>query len=257
LIRQTVPLPEPGPGDVVVGVGAVSLNFRDYAIALGLYAPNQSLPLTLCSDAAGTVLATGREVKTWRVGDRVTTHYIQDWLSGRGTAKVQTKTLGSPLEGVLRNVIVIPEHGLVRTPDYLTDIEAATLPIAALTAWSALVTTACVKGDEFVLVQGSGGVSLFGIQIAKALGLKVIATTGSAAKAQKLRELGADEVVVASHGKDWSTPVRRASGGGVDVVLDVGGGATVAQSVKALRHQGRVSASDFLAECSRRFLWAL
>ena len=246
LIREKAPIVRPGPRDVVVKVLSVALNFRDYAIALGVYAPDQPLPITPCSDAVGVVTEIGDAVTDWAVGDRVLTHYTQDWIDGPGTREVQARTLGAPLEGVLRSIVTVPEHGLVAPPKGLSAREACTLPIAGLTAWSALTTTAQATPGETVLLQGSGGVSLYGLQLAKALDLTVIVTTSSDAKAKKLKELGADHVLVTPHGKDWSGAVRRLAPNGVDIVLDVGGGATVTSAVKAAGHRGRIVCIGFL-----------
>ena len=243
---EPVALATLGPQDVRIEGLAASLNFRDYAIALGLYAPHQTLPLTIGSDFCGIVVEVGSDVTRFKPGDPIVTHDIQDWLDGPGTRALQRNTLGSPLQGVLATSCVLPEHGLVQTPKNLTAQEASTLPIAALTAWSALTATANVRSDDVVLVQGSGGVSLFAVQLANALGADVIATTSSASKAERLRALGASDVIITPHNHDWSDQVRRKVSGGVDVVLDVGGGATVTSSVRSLGHGGRVVCIGFL-----------
>ena len=241
------PVPAPGPHDVVVAVDAVSLNFRDYAIALGLYDPDQALPLVPASDAVGRVVATGSDATEWQVGERVLTNYMKGWMDGPGTADKQVATLGSPEPGVLSTHIVQPQTNLVAPPDHLDDFEACALPVAGVTAWAALTTLAGAKACDTLLVQGSGGVSLFGILLGKALGLRVIATTGGPGKVDRLRALGADEVLVVNYKGQWSDLVREATGGrGVDIVLDVGGGPSVAQSVKACAHGGRVLCIGFL-----------
>lgn len=241
------------PLEVRIKVNTVSLNFRDYAIALGLYAPNQTLPLVPCSDACGEIIEIGSDVKKWKVGDRVITHYIQDWIDGPGKDLIKRNTLGSPLEGVLQTSIICPEHGIILAPDSLTNEESSTLPISGLTAWSALTTHAKAKKGETLLIQGSGGVSLFGIQIGRALGLNVIVITGSKNKEKKLKELGANKVIIANHTEDWSKDVILETKSGVDIVLDVGGGATIYTSSKSLKHSGRIICIGFLGGINPKF----
>lgn len=234
------------PDEVRVSVKAISLNFRDYAISLGLYSPDQSLPFIPCSDASGLVTEIGTAVKSFKIGDRVITHYIQGWNDGPGTAENQKNTLGSPLEGVLQSSIIIPEQGIILAPNTLDEISASTLPIAGLTAWSALTTKAKARPGEILLVQGSGGVSLFAIQLGKALGLNIIAITSNKTKANKLSELGADKVIIAKHGEEWSEKILSETKDGVDIILDVGGGSTISSSSKSLKHGGRIVSIGFL-----------
>ena len=250
--QREIQVPALAANEVLLDVEAVSLNFRDYAVALGMYSPSQSLPLTPCSDATCTVIETGKDVTLWRPGDRIITHFARDWLDGAGSAVLKSRTLGSPLSGVLQTQVVMGELGLVRAPESLTNVEASTLTIAGLTAWSALTRVTKAERGEVLLVQGSGGVSLYGILLGKELGLKVIVTTSSATKAERLRALGADQVVVTPHGEDWSAKVREANGDGVDIVLDFGGGSTLGSSIKAARHGGRIACIGFLGGIAPR-----
>lgn len=233
--------PDPGPGRVVVRVRAVSLNYRDLLTVEGKYNPKQPLPLVPCSDGAGEVEAVGDGVRRIKVGDRVCSLFAQRWLSGEPTRDKIRSTLGGPLDGMLAERVVLSEEGLVRTPEHLTDEEASTLPCAAVTAWNALVTRGRVAAGDTVLVQGTGGVSLFALQIAKLLGARVIATSSSDEKLARARELGADDGINYREVPEWGARVKELTGGdGADLVVEVGGAGTLQQSLRAVRIGGRV-----------------
>jgi NADPH:quinone reductase-like Zn-dependent oxidoreductase len=226
--------PEPGPGEVLVGVRAISLNYRDHLTIMGQYNPRQPLPLVPCSDAAGEVLALGEGVSGFKVGDRVMTVFAQDWIAGRPTRERLRSTLGGPRDGVLRERAVFPERGLVAVPPHLDFAEAATLPCAALTAWNALTKFVPILPGQRVLLLGTGGVSIFGLQFAKALGAEVFITSSRQDKLARARELGADHGIDYTLIEDWGREVRRLSANeGVDMVLEVGGAGTLAQSLRA------------------------
>ena len=234
------PDPEPGPGQLVVRVKAVSLNFRDLLVVKGLYTRKLPLPLTICSDAAGEVAAVGAGVTRVKPGDRVCGIFMSRWLAGPCTDAAARSALGAFEQGVLAEQVVMSEEAVVRTPAHLTDEEAATLPCAAVTAWNALVVQGGLKAGETVLVQGTGGVSILALQLAKSAGARVVATTSSGAKAERLRELGAATVVNYTETPEWDDAVRKAAGY-VDQVIEIGGAGTFNRSLKAVKMGGYVA----------------
>ncbi|MEM9594282.1 MAG: NAD(P)-dependent alcohol dehydrogenase [Acidobacteriota bacterium] len=234
--------PEPGHGEILLRMSAASLNFRDLLMANGHYNPRQPLPLVPCSDGVGVVAAVGPGVTRVEPGQRVATVFCQSWIAGPPTRDRIRSTLGGPIDGTLAELSVLPEDGVVPVPDYLTDIEAATLPCAALTAWSALAVQGDVRAGDTVLVQGTGGVSLFALQIARALGARVIVTSSQDAKLERVRELGSWAEINYVDDPDWGRTARQLTGGvGVDHVVDVGGAGTLEQSCKAVRVGGHIS----------------
>lgn len=247
-IRQVDrPVPEPGPGQVRVNLKAASLNYRDLVVAKGGYLRNQTRPVVPLSDGAGLIDAVGQGVADWRVGDRVMANFMTDWVRGPLTERVLHTALGGAIDGVLAEQYLVPAYSLVRVPDHLDFAEAATLPCAALTAWNAL-TAAGTKAGDLVLVLGTGGVSIFALQLAKVLGARVIATSSSDAKLAKARELGADVTINYKSSPDWSSQVLDATRGtGVDHVIEIGGPGTFEQSMKSTRVGGTVSLIGFLA----------
>lgn len=236
-------IPSPGAGEVLVQVRASSLNFRDKIILDGWYpapVPPGRVPL---SDAAGDVVAVGAGVTRFKTGDRVINSFFPNWFGGSFNAMPEAYVVDR--DGWLTEYKVISVEALVSMPEHLTFEEAATLPCAAVTAWSAL---SGVKAGQTVLTQGMGGVSVFAVQLAKAFGARVIATTSSPEKALRLRELGADEVIDYRTSLDWADQVRALTGGrGVDRVVEVGGPDTLAQSVKAVAYGGQISLVGVLA----------
>ena len=240
------PAPVPKPGEVMVDIAAVTLNYRDLAIAAGTYSPTQPLPMIPGSDAVGTVSAIGADVTRWKVGDRVIGCYMQTWERGLSKPSDRQNTLGSPLDGVLCEQRVFPQGSVVAAPAKLTHEECATLPIAALTAWCALFEHGAAQAGETVLVQGSGGVSTFAIQIAAAAGLRVIAVSRSAQKLEAARNLGAS-LLIDSTAADWSrTALDLTQQVGADLILDVGGQGTLKESLRAAAHNGRIVSIGFL-----------
>lgn len=242
------PDPEPGPGQVAVRVRAASLNYRDLLMIQGLYNPKQALPLIPCSDGAGEVIAVGPGVTRVKPGDRVCGAFCQKWVSGTPTREKLRATLGGPLDGTLAEQVLLSEEGVVATPPHLSDEEAATLPCAAITAWSALITEGRLVAGETVLVQGTGGVSLFALQFARLAGARVIVTSGSDAKLAKAKEMGAWEGINYRETANWGAKVKELTGGaGVDHVVEVGGAGTLKQSLAAVRFGGTVSLIGNLA----------
>lgn len=231
---------------MIVAVEAVSLNFRDLAVIKGQFGPLPPTPLTPLSDMAGRVVAKGAAVSRFAIGDRVAGAFLQDWLDGPITAAAQASSLFLPRDGVLAERVRVPEHALVSVPDHLSSVEASTLPIASVTAWNALQAGSLQPGD-WVLVQGTGGVSIFALQLAKALSARVIVTSSSDGKLERARELGADAVINYRQDAAWPETARRIAGGaGVNLVVEVGGTETFAPSIQALALNGVVSSVGFL-----------
>jgi NADPH:quinone reductase-like Zn-dependent oxidoreductase len=235
------PQPQPGPHEVLIRVKAVSLNYRDLLVVKGAYNPKMPLPRVPCSDAAGEVAAVGDGVRRVRPGQRVAGLFMPAWLSGEVTESAARSALGGAVDGVLAESIVLHEDGVVAVPDHLSDEEAATLPCAAVTAWHALVTEGGVKPGDTVLVQGTGGVSLFALQFARLAGARVIATSSRDDKLERVRALGASAGINYKTTPEWGDKARELSGAGVDHVVEVGGAGTLAQSLKAVRLGGRIS----------------
>lgn len=242
-LRQSTFASEPlGDRDVRVRLRAASLNYRDLMMVKGQYNPRQPLPLVPCSDAAGDVIEVGDRVTRFQVGDRVCSQFAQGWIAGRPTNERRSHTLGGPLNGVLREEAVFDQDGWSRMPEHLSYEEASTLPCAALTAWSALVEQGELQAGCTVLTEGTGGVSVFALQFAKVLGCRVVSTTSSAVKRQRLRELGADHTIDYTTDERWGRTARQWAGGdGVDHVVEVGGVQTLAQAIDATRPGGIVS----------------
>lgn len=238
----TRPEPSPGPGQVLLKMRAVSLNFRDLLMVRGHYNPRQPLPLIPCSDGVGEIIAVGEGVHRVSAGQRVATVFAQGWLEGEpNRAKLKT-TLGGPIDGTLSELMVLDAEGVTPVPEHLSDAEAACLPCAAVTAWSALVAHGRVTAGDTVLLQGTGGVSLFALQFAKALGARVIITSSSDQKLERARQLGADATINYRQEPRWGKVAAQIAGGdGVDCVVEVGGAGTLAQSVRAVRPGGTIS----------------
>lgn len=235
------PDPNPGPGQVVVAVKACSLNFRDLLIVRGLYNPRMQLPRIPCSDGAGEVVAVGPGVTRVAVGDRVCATFSQRWDSGPLTDTAARSTLGGDLDGTLAERVLLSEGGVVKYPSYLSLEEAATLPCAAVTAWNALAAGG-LKAGETVLLQGTGGVSIFALQIAKLFGARVLITSGSDEKLERAIGVGASAGVNYKTNADWDKWAKAQAGGvGVDHVVEVGGAGTLEKSCKAVRTSGHVA----------------
>ena len=237
------PRPEPGPGEVLIKMEAASLNYRDVVVTRRGYGRRSGqLPLVPLSDGAGRVLATGVGVTRASAGDLVCPIFNQRWLAGPLKEEYWTGTLGGPHDGVMQEVMLLREDGLVRAPRHLSALEAATLPCAAVTAWNSVVVQGGVKAGDVVLVQGTGGVSLFALLFAKLHGARVVATSSSDVKLERVRSMGADHVVNYRATPAWDKAAREITGGtGVDLVVEVGGAGTLETSVRAVRVSGTVS----------------
>jgi len=222
---------------------AASINYRDLVVPLRGYGSfTGTLPLVPISDGVGEVVDIGADVTRVAPGDRACPMFMQKWIAGEPDLTRITSTLGGPLDGVMQHYMVVNEEGLAKAPEYLTHEEAATLPCAALTAWSALATEGDVKAGDTVLLQGTGGVSLFALQFSKLLGAKVIIISSSDDKLKKAGALGADEGINYKNSPEWGKAVKKLTGGkGVDHIVEVGGEKTLPQSLRAIRPGGTIS----------------
>ena len=242
LVPAERPDPQPGPRQVLVGMRAVSLNFRDLLMVRGQYYPKQPLPLIPLSDGVGEVLKVGDGVTRVKAGQRVCPIFCQRWIAGPPTKAKLLSALGGPLDGTLVERMILDEEGLVPAPDHLSDEEAATLTCAAVTAWSAIVEQGGLRAGDTLAVLGTGGVSVFALQFAQLMGARVIVTSSSDAKLERAKSLGADELVNYKTTPDWDRKVKDLTGGvGADHVLEVGGGGTFPRSVRAVRVGGHIS----------------
>jgi NADPH:quinone reductase-like Zn-dependent oxidoreductase len=235
------PTREPGPGEVLVRVRAVSFNYRDLMMVKGLYNPKMKLPRIPCSDGAGEVVAVGEGVTAWKPKDRVAGIFMQNWLDGPLTAAKARGALGGDIDGTLAEYMVLKEQGLVALPEHLSFEEAATLPCAAVTAWNAL-NAGGLKPGATVLIQGTGGVSIFALQLARLRGARVLGISGSQEKLERATSLGLDGGLNYRDTPDWDRWVLDETGGeGVDLVVEVGGQGTLARSLRAIRVGGVIA----------------
>jgi NADPH:quinone reductase-like Zn-dependent oxidoreductase len=236
------------PHEVRIAVKACSLNFRDTMIAKGGYTRNKTRPVVPLSDGAGEIVECGAEVHGWRQGDRVMVNFLRDWIAGPVSDAALRSGLGGGIDGMLAQTVAIDAAALVRIPDHLNYQQASTLPCAAVTAYNALSAAGTTAGDN-VLLLGTGGVSIFGLQICKALGARTIITSSSDDKLAKARQIGADEMVNYRTHPEWQDEVRRLTNGdGVDHVIEVGGTGTLGRSMKATRVGGTISLIGVLGQ---------
>ena len=240
---STRPEPRPAAGEVLLRVNASSLNYRDLLVpsrGYGSYTGN--LPLIPLSDGVGEVVEVGAGVMRVKPGDRVLPCFHQGWIAGEPSLERLTRTVGGPVDGTMTELMCLSQEGLVKAPAYLTDLEAATLPCAALTAWSALVTYGSLRPGAKVLVEGTGGVALFAIQIAKLLGAQVTVISSSDEKIARARALGADAAVNYVKTQEWAKATRDITGGsGYDHVVELGGEKTLPQALRCIRPGGTLS----------------
>jgi NADPH:quinone reductase-like Zn-dependent oxidoreductase len=246
LKQVELPMLQIAPGTVLIRVHAVSLNYRDLMVVKGFYNPKMELPRIPCSDGAGEVVAIGDGVTQVRVGDRVCGIFMQRWLDGPLTAERSKAALGGDVDGMLAEYALLAQDGVVRFPEHLSYEEAATFPCAGVTAWNALhhageVARPVLPG-ETVVIQGTGGVSLFALQFAKLLGAIVIGTSSSDEKLKRAYGLGLDAGCNYRERPEWSKWVAEVTGGrGADRIIEVGGGGTFGQSLRAARVGGMVA----------------
>jgi NADPH:quinone reductase-like Zn-dependent oxidoreductase len=232
----------PGPGEVLIRLCAVSLNYRDLMMTRGVYNPKLKLPIIPISDGAGEVIATGPGVRQYKGGERVVVPFMPGWLEGSPDEEKARSALGGGGAGLLAEQAVLPAAALLPIPAHLGFEEAAALPCAGVTAWNAVVASGAVKPGDTVLVQGTGGVSLFALQFARFAGARVIATSGSDQKLARALELGASDGINYKSTPEWDKRVRElTSGKGVDHVIEVGGPGTLPKSIRSVRLGGYIA----------------
>lgn len=247
------PVPVPQAGQVLLRMHAASLNARDLIVPLRGYGrATGELPLIPVSDGVGTVVGVGEGVTRVKEGDRVCPTYFQGWMSGEPSAESFATALGGPLDGVMTEFMCLSENGVVRIPDYLTHEEAATLPCAALTAWSAIAIHAATQPGDRVLIQGTGGVALFALAFAKLHGAHVTVISSSDAKLEQVQALGADATINYRDTPEWSRATREitADRGGFDTIIELGGETTLAQSIRSIRVGGTIALIGVLSGLS-------
>ncbi len=250
IVASERPEPNPGPYDVVIEMKMASLNARDLIVPLRGYGRGTGeLPLIPISDGAGVVVAAGDQVSRVAVGDRVCPMFFQKWIAGAPSPAAFSSSLGGPLDGVMAERVCLSDEGVVRLPGTLSDAEAATLPCAGLTAWSAVCTLGNVRPGERVLVQGTGGVALFALAFAKAHGAHVTVISSSGEKLERVRELGADATINYRETPDWARASRTITSdrGGYDLIVELGGADTLPLSLKAIRPGGTIATIGVLS----------
>jgi len=245
-----VPDPVPGPGEVLVRMRAVSLNYRDLLMVGGIYGrgSGQAGAITPFSDGCGVVEAVGPGVSRVKPGDRVSTLFFQNWISGPPTQEKLFSALGFPIPGAGRELAVFSQEGVSKVPEFLSDQQVSTLPCAALTAWRALFEDSRLQPGDTVVLQGTGGVSIFGLQFAHAAGYRTIITSSSDEKLERAQAMGADHTINYRQMPEWGRAVRDATDGrGADFILEVGGGGTIEQSMRAVRVAGHIAVVGVVA----------
>ena len=249
LIMNNEETPRPAPREVLIRIRASSVNFRDGMILSGGLGHAASKGLVPLSDGAGEVVEVGDRVTRYKTGDRVMPIFNQHWMGGdRPTESALLLGLGGDGDGTLRDYMTVKEEGLVRVPDHLSFEEAASLPCAAVTAWSALTIQRAPFPGEVVLTLGTGGVSVFALQFAKLFGARVISTTSSEVKAARLRSIGADETINYKEMPDWEKEVKRLTNGrGADLIVEVGGAGTLGRSFRCAHPNTRIGIVGLLA----------
>lgn len=238
------PIPEPGPGEVILKIKAASLNFRDQLVVhRGYGRMTGELPLVPLSDGVGEISAIGSDVSKWSIGDRVCVCFNQLHVAGEFREEMMAGLVGGPFDGTASEYMIAKASGIVAAPTHLSDVEAATMGCAAITGWNAVSEVHSLKPGQTVVIQGSGGVSLFALQFAKLFGARVIATSSTDEKLARMRDLGADEVINYKDIPEWGKEVVRLTGGrGADLVVEIGGAKTMPQSIRAARANGTISA---------------
>ncbi len=246
LVQRAEPRPE--AGEVLVKFHAFSVNYRDLMMVKGFYNPRLKMPLVPFSDGAGEVVAIGEAVTKWKIGDRVSPIFMQGWTDGAIDVKKARTALGGDVDGVLREFGAFDESALVRIPDQLSFEEAATLPCAALTAYHALFESGRLHPSDTVLLQGTGGVSIFALQLASVYGARTIITSSSNEKLARAKALGADELINYKEREDWDRAVLELTEKrGVDHVIEVGGAGTLQKSLNAVKMGGHIAVIGALA----------
>ena len=242
IIKKAAPQPE--ADEVVVRWHATSLNFHDYLVATGgIPVMNNTIPM---SDGAGEIIAVGENADDWKVGDKVMSLFFPNWIDGKASIKKMMFISGETINGYITEQSVAKSKSLTKIPEGYTFAEAATLPCACLTAWRALMVEGNLQAGESVLIEGTGGMSIFALQLAKMAGAKVYATTSSEEKAERLKSMGVEAIVNYKTDERWGKTIARMTKGGVDHVLDVGGGSTMKQSIEAVAIGGNIASIGIL-----------
>lgn len=241
--------PKAGPGQVVVQMRASSLNYRDLVVPNRGYGSHTGvLPLIPASDGVGIITEVGEGVRRVAVGDRVCPTYFQRWIGGEPDLERLTQSLGGPIDGTMTEYMCLSEEGVAKVPAHLSDVEAATLPCAALTAWSALVTYGKTRPGDHVLVQGCGGVALFAVAFGRMLGAQVTVISSSDERIERAKKLGADHGINYRTAPEWAKATREITGGrGYDLILELGGEKTLPQSLRCVRPGGTVAMIGILS----------
>ncbi|CAG7917948.1 unnamed protein product [Penicillium olsonii] len=256
LSQTESPMPTPGANEVLVEIRAVSLNYRDVEVTKGEYkhhkTAEQDATIVPCSDMCGVITQVGADVTKWTVGDRVLSTFLPDHQTGQVTEKELGRSLGLPQDGVLASHRVFPDYSLVKAPTFMSDEEAATLPIASVTAWMSIngMRPLGQSGgkDEYILLQGTGGVAIAGLQIAKAAGAKVIITSSSDSKLDQAKQLGADFTINYRTNPNWEAEVMKyTQNHGADVILEVGGAKTLRKSFDCIAFGGLINCIGYVS----------
>ena len=241
-------IPELTTGQVLVRLGAASMNYRDYQIVAGEFAPNQALPIIPVSDGAGVVQSVGSDVTGIAVGDRVSPLFFPDWISGEALGDERAVSSGLEAPGVLREFAVYEEAAVAKVAAHLSDEEASCFPCADLTAWNCLTTCSGIQAGDTILVQGTGGVAIMALQFAKAMGAKVIVTSSNDERLQRAITMGADYGINYIDAPQWGDAAKDLTQGrGVDAVIEIGGEGTLEQSIASIRRGGHINIIGYLA----------
>jgi NADPH:quinone reductase-like Zn-dependent oxidoreductase len=244
---ECLPL-DPGTNEVMIRLRAVSLNFRDLLVVQGKYNPRMKLPRIPISDGAGEVVSVGSEVTAWKAGDRVVIPFFPAWIDGELSAAKSASALGGDVDGLLREFATVRAEALLPIPPHLSFEQAAALPCAAVTAWNGLFVAGNLRPGKTLLLQGTGGVSLFGLQFGKMAGAKIILISSSDDKLKRARAMGADETINYRAEPEWGKRVlEMTEGRGVDLTLEVGGAGTLSQTLRATGYAGHVSLIGILS----------
>lgn len=243
-----LPDPRPAPETVLIRVHACSLNYRDVLMVRGHYDPKLQMPRIPLSDGAGEVVSIGTGVTRFKPGDRVVGLFLQNWRDGGPSQAKSRGALGGDIDGMLADYVVLPENGVAHFPAHLSYEEASTLPCAGLTAWNALFHASRTRPGDTVVIQGTGGVSIFALQFAKLAGARVLGTSSSDEKLQHAKTLGLDEGFNYKKNIDWANWVKKQTNGeGADLIVEVGGSGTLEQSMRAVRVGGTIAQIGILS----------